>query len=375
MTGRYENKKKSSGRKKITLIVIGITLMLLIALVIAGAAYYTTMLNKINKVEVPKIVYTRPVTEATEGINEATTEMPEENTEMTVETTTATTAPHIASSADYLNVLVVGQAARGGEEERFADTMMLFTINTYEKSVTMTSFLRDSLVHPPEWNNRTFGWIKLTSVYHLGSYYGNGPASSMELMNLTLYNNFGVEVDYNFEVDFDAFIRVIDELGGVDIELTPAEADYLNADDFWVYKDVEPGMNTLDGMTALSYARMRKAEGDSDSDIVRTTRQRKLVESVIDKLKVQGPGFVSYVSNQVLPLITTSMSNSEITDLMLTLLPMLPDLTIKTGGTCPAESWGDMVDIFGDGVYHSVLHFDQTATTKTMRAITEGELQ
>lgn len=128
MTGRYENKKKSSRRKKITLIVIGITLMLLIVLVIAGAAYYTTMLNKINKVEVPKIVYTRPVTEATVGINEATTEMPEENTEMTVETTTATTAPHIASSADYLNVLVVGQAARGGEEERFADTMMLFTM-------------------------------------------------------------------------------------------------------------------------------------------------------------------------------------------------------------------------------------------------------
>ena len=59
MTGRYENKKKSSRRKKITLIVIGITLMLLIVLVIAGAAYYTTMLNKINKVEVPKIVYTQ----------------------------------------------------------------------------------------------------------------------------------------------------------------------------------------------------------------------------------------------------------------------------------------------------------------------------
>lgn len=372
MSGKYERKKAKRARRggKIALIVFAVIAVILIAMIAGGVIYYNSLLNKINHVEVPKIVYT----EATTQPAQQPTETVAAETE-TVETTEPPTQPHVASRDDYINVLVVGQAAREGEEERFADTMMLFTINTYEKSVTMTSFLRDTLVqHSVEWKGKYFGGNKLTSIYHMGSYYGDGPAGSMELMNLTLYNNFGVEVDHNFEIDFDAFVHIIDELGGVDIELSQSEADYLNADDFWVYEDVEPGMNTLNGMTALSFARMRKDSEANDSDIVRTSRQRRLVESVLSKLKTQGPGFIQYVANEVFPMITTSMSNSEITNLMMTLLPMLPDLTIGEGGTCPAESWGDMVDIFGDGMTHSVLRFEEGSTKKYMRERTLGEI-
>lgn len=370
MHGKYEKSKPKKRRKagKTLWIVLAVILVLVTSLIAAVVIYYNSMLNKINHVDVPKIVYTEASTEP------KTTETVTAESE-TAETTEPPTQPHVASRDDYINILVVGQAAREGEAERFADTMMLFTINTYEKSVTMTSFLRDTLVqHSVSWNGKTFGGIKLTAIYHMGSFYGgNGPASSMELMNLTLYNNFGVEVDYNFEIDFDAFVHIIDELGGVDIELTEAEAEYLNADDFWVYEDVQPGPNTLGGMTALSFARMRKAEGDSDSDIVRTSRQRRLVESIISKLKTQGPGFIQYVANEVFPLITTSMTNSEITNLMMELLPMLTDLTIGEGGTCPAESWGDMEDIYGDGMKHSILRFDEGKTKAYMRERTLGE--
>ena len=59
--------------------------------------------------------------------------------------------------------------------------------------------------------------------------------------------------------------------------------------------------------------------------------------------------------------------------MLVKVLPMLWDLEIKTGGTCPANYQGDMVDIYGDGMYHSVLRFDVEETKKTMRAITEGE--
>lgn len=372
MSGKYERKKPKKSGPKIALIVVIVVLVLLLAAAAAVVVYYNTMLGKMNQVNVPKINYTQAVTEPAE-----TETVPEEPTEtVATETTVPPTQPHVASRDDYINILVVGQAARGGEEERFADTMILFTINTYEKSVTMTSFLRDTLVQPPpEWKGHTFGKIKLTTVYHMGSFYGgNGPADSMEFMNLTLYRNFGVEVDHNFEIDFDAFIQVIDELGGVDIELTQEEADYLNADDFWVYEDVEPGMNTLDGMTALSYARMRKAQGDNDSDITRTSRQRKLVESIIAKLKTKSPSRLQKIANKVLPLVTTSMSNSEITDLLLTLAPMVADLTINQGGTCPAESWGEMVDIYGNGMQHSVLKFEEGPTKKYMRERTLGEV-
>ena len=64
----------------------------------------------------------------------------------------------------------------------------------------------------------------------------------------------------------------------------------------------------------------------------------------------------------------------EITELLMTLVPMLPDLKIVDGGTCPANYQGDYVDIYGDGMQHSVLRFDETQTKKEMRAITEGEI-
>ena len=252
--------------------------------------------------------------------------------------------------------------------------MILCTLNIYEKTLTMTSMLRDAFVKMPDYKGHYGGRIKLTTIYNLGSYYSDGdPAGSMELMNQTLYDNFGIEVDYNFEVDFDAFVWIVDAIGGVDIELTEAEANYLNDDDVWVTYDVEPGMAHLDGMAALSYARMRTAEGDSESDIVRTSRQRKLMEIILSELKKEPISGLQNLANEVLPKITTSMSKSDMTSMLLTILPMLPDLKVNVGGTCPADYWGDMVDIYDDGTQHSVLRFDVAQTTKTMRAITEGE--
>lgn len=365
--GRYARKKekKPLTGKKIALIVVCVILVVVLAVVIAGVSYYQSMLKRIKYVEVPKIEYTKATTEATEE-TQATAET-------MMETTVETTAPHVASSADYLNFLVVGQAGREGEAERFADTMILVTVNTYEKTLTMTSMLRDTLVKMADYKGHYGGNIKLTTVYHLGSVYGEGIPGSMELIDLTLFNNFGIEVDYNFEVDFDIFVKIVDLVGGVDIDLTQAEADYLNKDDLWVYYDVEPGLQMLDGMTALSYARMRKAEGDADSDITRTSRQRKLVEAILTKLKSKSLSELQSIANEILSLVTTSMTSQEITECLLTLLPMLPELTIQTGGTCPANYWGDMVDIYSDGFQHSVLRFDVKETTKYMRAITEGE--
>lgn len=361
--GRFEQRKEKPKKRKIILITLTVILLLIAAVVIAGVIYYNSVLNKINHVEVPKVQYTTAPTESM-----AETESPTDGETEPTETV------HISSSEDYINFLVVGQAARYGDEERMADTMILATVNTYEKSITLTSILRDSFVKPPEYMGKKFGRIKLNTVYHLGSYYEGSAAGSMELMNMTLYNNFGIEVDHNIEVDFEAFMDIINILGGIDIELTQAEADYLNKDDLYVRYDVEAGMQHLDGMASLSYARMRKAEGDGESDIKRTERQRKFIEAVLEKAKDMSLKKLNKIANKALPMITTSMTNDEITDMLLKLLPMLTELTINKGGVCPASGWGDMVDIYEDGMYHSVMRFDETVTKREMRAITEGEL-
>ena len=378
--GRFENHKpkKKKSPVKIVLIIVAVLLVLVIGVIAAGVLYYNSKLDKITHVEVPKIEYTTPTEDLLADPEGMETEAAE--TEATEETPTETTEPvHVASSEDFINILVVGQAARAGETanaERMADTSILCTINTYDKSLTLTSFLRDSLVRPPNFKGKEFGKIKLTTVYHLGSYYSGGDvAGSMQLMNMTLYDSFGIEVDHNFEVDFDIFIKIIDLMNGVTVNLTPEESAYLNAEDAWVSYDTQPGWFHLDGAGALTYARMRKAEGDSDSDIKRTARQRHLIECIIFQLKQLSLSDVNRIADEVLPMITTSMTGSEITDLLMKLLPMLPELQIKTGGTCPVEgtAWGSMKDIYGDGFYHSVLEFDVGQQKKLMRALTEGE--
>lgn len=366
--GRFEKskRKKRGGRILLVLLVI-----LLLAVVIGGIVFvvvYNGTLNKMNHVEVEKIDYAQLDTRPAET-------QPEEKEEATEAATEPATEPHVASSEDFINFLVVGQAARDGEAERFADSMMLVTVNTYDKTVTLTSMLRDSFVKPPNYKGHEFGRIKLTTVYHLGSFYTNGSAAgSMELMNMTLYNNFGVEVDHNFEIDFSAFVKAINAIGGVRIELTEAEVEYLNGEYENTMQMFEPGKNNLYGGATLAYARMRKAAGDADSDIVRAERQRKLVEAIFKSLKKMSVPKLQRLVNEVLPMITTSMTNEEITDLLVTMLPMVSELTIQKGGNCPANTKGDMVDIYSDGMKHSVLRFDQAETIKYMRALTEGEI-
>lgn len=365
MRGRYEKKSTRMIQNIAKIFTLIIFLSILVVLI-----YTYSSINKINKVNVPQIQYAQNTPTPT-AITECCTT---EDFSETSEAKPIETEAHISSSSDYLNILMVGQASRYGETERFADTMILCTFNTYEKTLRMTSLLRDSFVKMPNYKGHTGGRIKLTTIYHLGSTYGDGIAGSMELMNMTLYNNFGIEVDHNFEIDFDAFIQAIDILGGVEIELSQAEAEYLNADDFWVYEDVEPGMATLNGMTALCYARMRKAAGDGDSDITRTSRQRKLIEAILNKLKSLSLPDLQNLVDTVLPLITTSMDNSEIASCLFTLLPMLPELNILEGGTCPENYSGDYVDIYSNGTLHSVLRFSEYETKSAMRAITEGEV-
>lgn len=377
MAGKFERKKqkKAATWKKPVLIALAVILLLLVALVIAGVAYYYSMLGKIHQVDVPKINYT---TAATEYVPETQPiEIPEDTQETTEQVTEAPTEPHVASREDYINFLLIGQDAREGEQNNLADTMILCTVNTYEKTLALTSIQRDTQLQvagsyrDTSGTNHTYGGVKINMMYASGYQWG-GTADAMGVMNQVLYDNFGIEVDHNIEVNFDAFVEAINALGGVELEFSEAEANYLNKEGK-VWQEVTVGENHCNGYTALAYARMRKAEGDGESDIIRTERQRKLIAAVLDKLKSKDITKLQKVIDAVLPMVSTSMSSSEITAMIAKLLPILPELQITNSGTCPHQFWGDVVDIFGNGVQHSVLKFNPQSEKKYMRALTLGE--
>lgn len=373
--GRFEQPQQPKKRgRKVLLIVLIVILVLVIGAVSAGAIYYNRMMNKMNIVVLPEdtYVYTEEAQEVEQTTSATETEVVETEEETTEATTVETTRPPV-SADDIVNILVVGQSSRAGEESKMADTTMLVSINTYDGTVTLFSVLRDSYVKLPDYKGHVCGRAKFTVCYGLGYNWG-GTAGAMEMTNICMRDNFGVEVDYNVEIDFESFIRVIDFMGGIEIELTEAEADYLNGDDLYVRYDVQPGLQYLDGMAALSYARMRKAEGDNDSDIKRSARQRLVIETLLNKVRGLSLSELQGVADTLLPLITTTMTPNDILNLLTKVLPVIGDIRI-VGETIPygKTGWGEMIDIYEDGIMDSVIRFEAPEQKRLIRAITEAE--
>lgn len=377
MHGRYEQRKPKKKGGKIALIILAVVAGLLVAAIGVGVWYYSSQLNRINRAEVIEKELSDDEMAAMGLIlgEEETTQAPSVPETTETEPTVTETLP--MTPEDIINILVVGQASRPGEESRMADSTMLVTINKYTKTVTLNSVQRDAFVKYPQYKTGKEGRCKLTSAYAV-AYSKWDLGGAMDVMNLVMEQNFGVNVDHNFEVDFEMFIKCIDAMEGLEMELTEAETNYLNKElGKCGYEPLEPGYNSLDGFGALTFARMRKAEGDSDSDLVRTARQRYLVDRIINKLKwilgQKGVGAIQTLSNAVIPYMTTNMENSEITQLLMDMIPILPELTIEKG-TIPVQGTykGEMLDIYGDGQLHSILRFDAEQNKKLLRPITEG---
>ena len=216
----------------------------------------------------------------------------------------------IETKDNIVNILLIGQDARPGEGRSRSDTMILVTFNKDAKTITMTSFLRDLYVKIPGYLDN-----KMNAAYAFGG---------MDLLNQTLEQNFGLRVDGNVEVNFSRFADVIDLLGGVDLELRSDEAGLVNtATGRYV---LGSGLMHLDGEQALHYSRIRNL--DADGDFSRTNRQRKVINALIEKFRNTKLTTLLGLMDDLLPMVTTDMSNGEIIDLAVDLFPMLADCTI-----------------------------------------------
>lgn len=190
------------------------------------------------------------------------------------------------------NILFIGVDSRGEEKSR-SDTMMLVSIDKKHKKLKLTSFLRDTFVTIPG-----YGEMKLNAA----CFYG-GP----KLVVDTIEYNFGIDIDHYMLVDFEAFIQIVDALGGTDVEVTAAEARYMR--DEVKVPWVKEGMNHFNGFVTLWYCRIRYL----DSDFNRTERQRKVISCLLDQAKKQNPFKLVKTVRDALPYIQTDMSALEMT--------------------------------------------------------------
>ena len=250
------------------------------------------------------------------------------------------TAPkeEIGKKHELINILLIGQDSRSDSDTARSDSMILVTVNLDTKSITMTSFLRDLYVQIPGYQDN-----RLNAAYAFGG---------MHLLDETLEANFGVTVDGNITVNFDSFSRIIDILGGVDIYLTEAEADHMR---------LSPGPNHMDGETALSYARIRYI----DSDFGRSQRQRNVITALYYAFRSAGITELLTLTEEILPMLTTDMSNTEIMSYAAKLAPILSGSTIS-GSHIPAEGTYTFNSIRGMSVIVADLEQNRLLLSQTL---------
>ena len=371
--GRFlEQKAPEKGNAWVKVLVIVLAVILVIGAL--GAWFVVSKMNKIQKAQLAENQLSE------EDLAGLLVEDPTQETEAVPTETTEPkpTDPDYGKMGKVINVLLIGQDAREGEESKNSDTVILITVNKETKKITMTSFLRDSYVtlnNVVDSNGKGHGGsTKLTLAYALGYQWG-GTLGAMQVMDQVITNNFGPVVDHNIEVNMEAFDACINALGGVTITLDKDEAKYMN--NYFSKFDAEgreffEGDNLVDGWAAEVYVRTRHAN-NGDNDYNRTNRQRQVVAQVLEKVKNMSVLELNKLVDQLLPLVATDMTNTDMTNYILEVLPILPEMTLESI-QCPNKEmglWGEVADIFHNGEEHSIQHFDPAKCKAILVPITE----
>ncbi|WP_294362923.1 LCP family protein [uncultured Clostridium sp.] len=248
------------------------------------------------------------------------------------------------------NIALFGLDSTDGETGR-SDAIMIATVDPIHNKVKLTSIMRDSYVYIDGYGND-----KINHAYAYG-----GPELSIKTIN----ENFGLNIEDFVSVNFSSLPVIINILGGVDIEITEEELQYINdyindinnRDGTASPNITYAGVQHLDGTQALAYSRIRYTSG---GDYKRTERQRTVLEALFNKLTSASVSSYNSLLNKVLPYVQTNLNTGDILSLGTNVLGIGNNLEqdrFPIDGYCE----GAMID----GVYY--LTFDIETAKQQMR--------
>lgn len=231
--------------------------------------------------------------------------------------------PLICDTKYVKNILILAVDSRGSGTAGRSDTMILASVNSKTNKVVLCSFMRDILAKYPMTPKSPVAG-KYDRLNHAHAY--GGPELTMAVLKET----FNIEVNYYVKVNFSAFCEIVDAMGGLDMELTSAEAKTINRilnalitvdkaankqlkvtrADF--LKSTEAGVHHLTGVQALSHARNRV----NGSDYARTQRQRDVIQAMAKKATTLSLPQLNKLLNTVLPKITTNMPKEVLKEMV-----------------------------------------------------------
>lgn len=277
--------------------IAGIVLAVFILIVGSGALFVNSKLNRLNRSVDTNVE--KPVNGATvsddfsanvEGleVRSGGSELPDGD---------------LFSDKNIVNILLLGTDMKipGTNDPGRCDCTMICSLNKATGEVKLIGFERAIGVPIPGYEDEL-----LTYAYQ----YGAGP-----FMVETIEKCFNVDLAGYVHVGFETFPQVINAIGGLDVELDQSEIYNLSVT--YQYSpdlhEMSPGMNHLEGEVAYGYCRLR----DSDDDWARQGRTREAVQAMVNKLKTMSITDLNKLMDDVLPLIETDLTNSQLTSLMM----------------------------------------------------------
>ena len=300
-----KRKKKMSKKKKLaTALLILLALLVIIAgVVYAVGHHYYSKTNYMTDEEVAEqLAAQRAAQEEAEAEEEEEIDPELQAIQANLEQF-ASTEP-ITSDGNVYNVVLVGLDTTTEDFIGNSDSMILISINYRLEQISMISLMRDTYVDIPG-----VGYRKLNASYPNGA----GP-----LLCETITENYKVQVDRYVTVDFGNMIDIIDAIGTIEITFTEKEAENANKsirqqcrilgldkDDYLIPGE---GPYECNGMQAVAYARIRKV---GNADYQRTERQREVLMKLLDKVKTMSLEDIDRLANELLPMLTHNIPESE----------------------------------------------------------------
>ena len=218
-------------------------------------------------------------------------------------------AAGVKADENITNIALFGLDTREGDTQSHSDCMMIVTVDNTRGKIKLISLMRDSLV-----TIDGHGEDKLNAAYFLG-----GPSLAIRTIN----ENFGTDITEYIAVNFEQLVEIIDALGGVEINVeTTEELLELNRviRDYGIEQGKEftgvehTGLQTLDGVQALCYGRIRK--GGTGDDWARVERQSIVLEAMFTKVQEMSASELIGLMQKLVPYVTTSLSPTEIAPLI-----------------------------------------------------------
>lgn len=236
----------------------------------------------------------------------------------------------------YKNVALFGVDSRDGSlgKGNRTDCIIVASLNNETKEIKMVSVYRDTLLNLSEGT-----YQKCNGAYSYG-----GPVMAINMLNM----NLDLDIEDYVTVDFGAIADAIDLLGGVDIEVTEEEVPYINS---YIWETAASagkeetlvqtsGLQTLNGVHATTYARIRSTAG---GDFTRTERQRLVIEKMFEKAKTADLGTINEIIDKVFPQVSTSFTLQEI----LMYASAYSEYTLSENMGFPVDKYTDTVSGLG----------------------------